>query len=90
MLIEGDLILADFKGGQHLAAYKGTYEITGAHAGATGGVVLWSVEARWNGQARAIGSEQPITSLQASGVQHHVRESIVRTIKAVAMRHRDL
>ena len=87
MLIEGDLILADFRGSQHLAVYKGNYVfLAGANGGETGHVVHWTVEARWNGHVRAITNKQRITRLQAAGVHHHVREAIVRTIKAVAMR----
>ena len=89
MLIEGDLILADFNGRQHLAVYKGNYVfLAGANDAETGHVVHWTVEARWNGHVRAIANEQRITRLQAAAVHHHVREVIVRTIKALVMRHR--
>jgi hypothetical protein len=90
MLIEGDLILADFRGSQHLAVYKGNYLVlTGANRGGAGNLVHWLVEARWNGNVCTVGSEERITRLQATGVHHHVQESIVRTIKALVMRHRD-
>ena len=87
--IEGDLILADFSGSQHLAVYKGNYVfLAGANGGETGHVVHWTVEARWNGHVRTITNKQRITRLQAAGVHHHVRDAIVRTIKALVIRHR--
>jgi hypothetical protein len=89
MLIEGDLILADFRGSQHLAVYKGNYVfLAGAKGSETGHVVHWTVEARWNGQVRFITDEHRITTLQAVSVHHHVHAAIVRTIKALVMRHR--